>query len=63
MYHLFRGQEGQQQLTKLILEVAEQQYPASLVFKSYLADTYSDNYKTQDKAIQYADEVLNVKNC
>ncbi len=61
MYHLFRGQEGQQQLTKLILEVAEQQYPASLDFKSYLADTYSDNYKTQDKAIQYADEVLNVK--
>lgn len=59
MYHLFRSQ-GQPQLTNLILEVAEQQYPASLDFKSYLADAYSDNYRTHDKAIQYANEVLEV---
>ncbi len=59
MYHLFHAQ-GQPQLTNLILEVAEQRYPASLDFKSYLADAYSDDYRTRDKAIQYADEVLEV---
>ncbi len=59
MYHLFRT-EGQPQLTNLILELAEQRYPESLDFKSYLAQAYSNNYKTQDKAIQYADEVLQV---
>lgn len=59
MYHLFHSQ-GQPQLTNLILEVAEQQYPENLDFKSYLADAYSDNYRTHDKAIQYADEVLEV---
>ncbi len=59
LYHMFRTQ-GQQPFTNLILEVAEQRYPASLDFKSYLADAYSDNYITRDKAIQYADEVLMV---
>lgn len=59
IYHLFRAQE-QPQLTKLILEIAEQRYPANLDFKSYLADVYSDNYKTREKAIRYADEVLEV---
>lgn len=58
-YHIFNSQ-GQPQLTNLILEVAEQQYPTSLDIKSYLADAYSDNYKTRDKAILYADEVLEV---
>jgi len=60
MYHIFHTEE-QPQLANLVLELAEQQYPASLDFKSYLADAYSDNYKTRDKAIQYADEVLEVK--
>ncbi len=59
MYLLFIGQ-GQPQLTNLILELAEQRYPESLDFKSYLAQAYANNYKTQDKAIQYADEVLQV---
>lgn len=49
------------QLTSLILEVAAKRYPASLDFKSYLADVYSDSYETWDKALKYANEVLQVK--
>lgn len=60
MFHLLKVQ-GQPQLTNLVLEVAEQRYPTSLDFKSYLADAYSNDYRTQNKAIQYADEVLEVK--
>ena len=48
------------QLTSLILEVAARRYPASLDFKSYLAEVYSDTYETWDKAQKYANEVLNV---
>ena len=48
------------QLTSLILEVAARRYPASLDFKSYLADVYSDTYETWDKAQRYANEVLKV---
>lgn len=48
------------QLTSLILEVASRRYPASLDFKSYLADVYSDSYETWDKALKYANEVLQV---
>lgn len=48
------------QLTSLILEVAADRYPASLDFKSYLADVYSDTYETWDKAMKYANEVLKV---
>ena len=51
---------GLPQLTSLVLEVAARRYPASLDFKSYLADIYSDTYETWDKALKYANEVLKV---
>ena len=59
MYHLFI-KESKPQLANLVLEVAEHQYPDSLDIKSYLADAYSNNYLTYDKAIDYADEVLKI---
>ena len=59
MYHLLASQ-AKPQLANLVLEVGEQRYPESLDIKSYLADAYSNNYKTRDKAIEYADEVLEI---
>ncbi len=59
LYYMFRRQNIPQ-LTSLILEVAAQRFPTSLDFKSYLADLYSDSYQTRDKALRYANEVLQV---
>lgn len=58
LYYLFRNRIPQ--LTEVVLKVAESRYPMSLDFKSYLADFYSDNYQTFDKALKYANEVLQV---
>ncbi len=59
LYFMFR-RKNIPQLTSLILEVAAQRFPYSLDFKSYLADLYSDSYQTRDKALRYANEVLQV---
>jgi hypothetical protein len=59
LYQIFKG-AGIPQLTGLVLEIAAQNYPKSLDFKSYLADVYSDSYQTYDKALLYANEVLEV---
>ena len=57
MYRIFIDMP---QLRNLILEVAAERYPESLDFKSYLASAYSENYLTREKAIQYADEILQI---
>lgn len=59
LYSIFKTSELPQ-LTSLILEVAARRYPASLDFKSYLADVYSDTFETWDKAQKHANEVLKV---
>ena len=59
IYFIFKGL-GIFQLTVLTLEIAAERYPESLDFKSYLANEYSENSRTRDKAIQYADEVLQI---
>jgi tetratricopeptide (TPR) repeat protein len=59
LYVMFK-RKNLPQLTGLILEVASQRFPTSLDFKSYLSELYSDSYQTRDKALRYANEVLQV---
>lgn len=60
IYKILRQQDNPI-LTTLILEEAVKRYPQNIDFKGYLADLYSDNYSTRDKAIKFANEILGVK--